>query len=112
EGEYFRRKLGDYRGQNTDIIDPITDDGYQVQTSSMVVKDLLQLYVSGAEINGDFGDSTEVRAGLNWYPLKKRGLRGNAEWIRLNNCPVGYAAVPYPVGGDGDVYHVSLEMNF
>ena len=42
----------------------------------------------------------------------KRGLRANAEWIRLNNCPVGYAAVPYPVGGDGDLYHINLEMNF
>ena len=112
EAEYFRRQLGDYRGTNINIVEPITDDGYQVQTSAMVVKDLLQLYVSGAEINGDFGDSTELRAGLNWYPLKKRGLRGNAEWIRLNNCPVGYAAVPYPVGGDGDLYHVNLEMNF
>jgi len=112
EAEYFRRKLGDYRGPGTDIIEPITDDGYQVQVSGMAVKDVLQVYAGGAAIHGDFGDSTEVRAGVNWYPLKKRGLRGNAEWIRLNNCPVGYAAVPYPVGGDGDVYHVNLEMNF
>ena len=112
EAEYFRRKLGDFSGLNTDIIEPITDDGYQVQTSAMLVKDALQLYVSGGEINGDYGDSTEIRSGLNWYPLKKRGLRANAEWIRLNNCPVGYAAVPYPVGGDGDLYHANLEMNF
>ena len=35
---------------------------------------------------------------LNWYFVKERGLRLNAEWIHLNNCPVGYTAVPYPVG--------------
>ena len=112
EAEYFRRRLSDYGGPGTDVIESITDDGYQVQTSAMLVKEALQMYVSGSEIDGDFGDSTEVRAGLNWYPFKKRGIRGNAEWIRLNNCPVGYTAVPYPVGGDGDVYHVNLEMNF
>jgi hypothetical protein len=112
EAEYFRRHLGDFTGLGTDVIEPITDDGYQVQTSAMLVRNVLQLYVSGAEINGDFGDSTEIRSGLNWFPLQKRGLRLNAEWIRLNNCPVGYTAVPYPVGGDGDIYHVNLEMNF
>jgi hypothetical protein len=112
EAESFRRRLNDFNGPGTAVLEPITDDGYQIQTSAMVIKDVLQLYVSGAEINGDFGDSTEIRSGLNWYPVKKRGFRMNAEWIRLNNCPVGYAAVPYPVGGDGDLYHVNMEMNF
>jgi hypothetical protein len=112
EAEYFRRRLDDYGGPGTDVLEPITDDGYQVQTSAMLIKDLLQLYVSGAAIDGDFGDSTEIRSGVNWYPVKKRGFRLNAEWIRLNNCPVGYTAVPYPVGGDGDLYHVNMEMNF
>jgi hypothetical protein len=30
----------------------------------------------------------------------------------LHDCPVGYTAVPYPVGGNGNVFHVNLEMNF
>jgi hypothetical protein len=25
---------------------------------------------------------------------------------------VGYTAVPYPVGGNGDVYHANVEMQF
>jgi hypothetical protein len=44
--------------------------------------------------------------------VSERGLRANVEWIRLWNCPVGYTAVPYPVGGDGSVFHVNIEMNF
>jgi len=36
----------------------------------------------------------------------------NAEWPHLSHCPVGYTAVPYPVGGNGDVYHINAEMNF
>jgi hypothetical protein len=39
-------------------------------------------------------------------------VRLNAEWIHLNKCPVGYTAVPYRVGGNGDVFHTNFEMNF
>ena len=72
----------------------------------------LQVYLSGSEILGRYGDGSEVRAGFNWYVVKERGLRLNAEWIHLNNCPVGYTAVPYPVGGNGNVFHTNFEMNF
>ena len=112
EAEYYWRHLSDFQGAGTDILDDIDDYGYQVQTSGMVVKDVLQAYLSGSQIRGIYGDGSEIRAGANWYPLKKRGLRINAEWLHLNHCPVGYTAVPYPVGGNGDVYHVNAEMNF
>ena len=65
------------------------------------------------EIFGErYGDASEFRAGFNWYFVKERGLRFNAEWLHLDNCPVGYTAVPYPVGGNGNVFHTNLEMNF
>jgi hypothetical protein len=32
--------------------------------------------------------------------------------MNLTHCPVGYTAVPYPVGGNGDVFHVNVEMNW
>ena len=78
----------------------------------MVVPSVLQVYLSGSEIRGRYGDASELRAGANWYPLQKRGIRLNVEWIGLDKCPVGYTAVPYPVGGNGEVYHFNVEMNF
>jgi hypothetical protein len=68
--------------------------------------------LSGSQIFGDYGDASELRAGVNWYFRKERGLRLNGEWLRLNDCPVGYTAVAYPVGGNGSVFHLNLEMNF
>lgn len=112
EAEYYWRNLSDFSGMNTSGIAEIDDHGYQVQTSAMVLPQILQVYLSGAEIKGRFGDSQELRAGVNWHFLKTRGLRLNAEWLSLDDCPVGYTAVPYPVGGNGDVYHANLEMNF
>jgi hypothetical protein len=78
----------------------------------MPIQKILQVYLSGAQIFGRFGDASELRAGGSWYFTGQRGLRVNAEFIRLNNCPVGYTAVPYPVGGNGPLFHINLEMNF
>jgi hypothetical protein len=112
EAEYYWRWLSDFEGANTGGIADIDDHGYQVQTSAMLVPKALQVYLSGSEIRGRYGDASEVRAGFNWYVVKERGLRLNAERIHLNDCPVGYTAVPYPVGGNGDLFHVNFEMTF
>ena len=112
EAEYYWRWLSDFRGTNTGAIADIDDNGFQVQASAMIVPKVLQGYAGRSEIRGVFGNASETRAGVNWYVVKKRGLRFNTEWLHLIRCPVGYTAVPYPVGGNGDVYHVNFEMNF
>jgi hypothetical protein len=112
EAEYYWRRLSNFTGSNTEGIAAIEDHGFQVQSSAMIVPKSLQVYLSGSKILGHYGDGSEIRAGANWYFLKDRGLRFNAEWIHLNHCPVGYTAVPYPVGGNGDVFHTNVEMNF
>jgi hypothetical protein len=112
EAEYYWRNLTNFAGTNTGSLEDIDDTGYQVQVSAMAVRDTVQVYAGAAEIRGEQGNASEVRGGANWYFMKERGLRLNAEWIHLDDCPVGYTAVPYPVGGNGDVYHVNLEMNF
>jgi Protein of unknown function (DUF3011) len=112
EGEYYRRWLNDFTGTNTGGIAPITDNGYQLQSSAMLVQKKLQAYLSGSQIFGRYGDASELRAGANWYFTNERGLRVNGEWIHLSHCPVGYTAVPYPVGGNGNVFHFNLELNF
>lgn len=112
EGEYYLRRLSNFTGPNASTIAPITDHGFQLQSSAMVIPKKVQVYLSGSEIFGIYGNASEIRAGANWYFLGQRGLRLNAEWLRLYHCPVGYTAVPYPVGGTGDVFHMNAELNF
>ena len=112
EAEYYRRWLTDFTGTKTTGIANVTDDGYQLQSSAMVIPKTVQLYLSGSQIFGRYGDASELRAGGNWYFRKERGLRVNAEWLHLDHCPVGYTAVPYPVGGNGNAFHANLELNF
>jgi len=112
EGEYYWRWLRNYTGTNTSTIPNINDNGYQLWASAMVVPQTLQLYFGTSQIFGDYGKPSEVRAGENWYFLKKRGLRLNGEVAHVNHSPVGYTAYPYPVGGHGNVVNINLEMNF
>jgi hypothetical protein len=78
----------------------------------MVIPKLFQVYAGYSEIQGPYGDSNELRGGVNYFPNRMRGIRVNGEWLRLDDNPVGYTAVPYPVGGNGNVYHVNFELNF
>jgi Protein of unknown function (DUF3011) len=112
EGEFYWRWLGQYTGINVGGIPSIHDTGYQLQTSAMAIKDVLQLYVSGSQIFGDFGNPSELRIGESWYFTKQRGLRLNGEFIHVNHSPVGYTAYPMPVGANGPIFHINLEMNF
>ena len=112
EAEFYWRDLNDFTGTNTTALVPIHDSGYQVQTSAMVVPKQLQAYFSWSQIFGSYGDPWEVRGGGNWYFMKDRGLRLNGEFIHVRKSPVGYTAYPMPVGANGNVFHINLEMNF
>jgi hypothetical protein len=112
EAEYYWRWLSNFRGTNVASLADIQDHGFQVQSSAMAIPRTIQVYLSGSAIKGKYGDSSEVRAGANWFIKKERGLRFNAEWIHLNKSPVGYTAVPYPVGGNGNLFHLNFEMTF
>ena len=112
EGEFYSRWLGHYTGIHVEGIPRIHDTGYQMQASVMAIKDVLQLYVSGSQIFGDFGNPAELRIGESWYFTKQRGLRLNGEFIQVKHSPVGYTAYPMPVGANGPIFHINLEMNF
>jgi hypothetical protein len=112
EAEYYWRWLSDFQGSQVGGIADITDHGYQVQLSAMALPKLLQVYVGNSGIYGRYGDASEFRAGANYYPMRERGFRVNAEWMHLNKAPVGYTAYPIPVGANGDVFHLNLELNF
>ena len=112
EGEFYWRHLSNFTGSNTGGITPIDDTGYQLQSSAMFVPKYLQGYFGWSQIFGDYVKPWEVRGGANWYFTGERGLRVNGEYIYVRHSPVGYTAYPMPVGANGPIFHLNLEMNF
>ncbi len=112
EGEYFLRKLNNFRGYGIENLSfsELTDNGLQLQASSMVIDKTLQLYLSGSKIFGNYGDPWDGRFGANWYMLDNQAVRVNGEVIYLNNSPVGALSLPYSVGAKGTVFHLNVEL--
>lgn len=61
---------------------------------------------------GEYGDPWDVALGVNWFPMKRRELRVNVQGLYMDESPVGYASVPFIVGGDGWLFTTDVMLNF
>jgi hypothetical protein len=112
DGEYFWRKLDDFRTTGFVPVDELNDHGFQLQGSVMLLPRSVQAYVSGSKIFGEYGDPWDTALGLNWYPLKVKPLRINLQALYLQDSPTGYSSVPFIVGGNGWVFTTDVVLNF
>jgi hypothetical protein len=114
EGEHYWRTVDGFQGPGVTALpfDKLTDTGFQLQASAMVVPELLQLYAGTSKVFGDYGDPWDLRFGVNWTPYRTQVLRWNLEYLHDDRSPVGGASLPVPVGATGDVFYTSLMLDF
>ncbi|HEX5001610.1 MAG TPA: hypothetical protein VFW78_03870 [Bacteroidia bacterium] len=114
ESEFYFRDVSDFTGTGVENIgfNRLTDNGYQLLASGMIIDRKLQLYGMYSAINGEYGDPYDVRAGLNWFPWKMRSVKLNAEYMYAHNSPVGGLSLPYFVGSNGTIYRIDLIIDF
>lgn len=114
EGEYFLRWLDEFQGPGIGPtgLPTVFSHGYQLQTSQMLIPKTFQAYLGGSTLDGKYGNPWDFRAGINWYPYKNRVLRWNNEFIYVRNSAAGYTALPYPLGGNGPIFHSDVELAF
>jgi hypothetical protein len=112
EGEYYLHWLSNFTGTNTTHIPTQFSNGFQIQSSAMVIPKSLQLYSGGSLIIGHYGRPWDYRFGVNYFPYKNRVVRWNSEFLYVYRSPVGYTSVAYPLGGTGPIFSTTLEMAF
>lgn len=114
EGEYYWRKIDNFKVIGSPLsLNQLNDNGFQLLGSAMVFPKKLQLYTTYSRIFGQYGDPSEVRVGLNYFPFKKtQGVRVNSQVIFMDKCPVGGLAYPYAVGAKGKIFNLDIELNF
>jgi hypothetical protein len=112
DGEYYWRWVDDFKATGPMPFDEMHDHGFQLQGSAMVIPRTLQAYLSGSKIFGEYGDPWDLAVGMNWFPMRRRELRVNFQGLYLDRSPVGYASVPFIVGGDGWVFTTDVMLNF
>jgi hypothetical protein len=112
EGEYYWRLVNNVRGTGTEGLGDFTDHGFQLQASAMLVPKRVQVYAGGAKIFGEYGDPSEFRAGVNWFPFRNEVVRWNLQWIQVSHSPVGSLSHPYTVGSNGTIVQTDFQINF
>jgi hypothetical protein len=114
EGEFYWRWVNGLLGPGTETLpfDEITDDGFQLQASGMVIPETVQLYAAGSQVFGDYGDPWDLRFGVNWHPWHNHVVRWNVEYLHTDRSPVGGLSLPTLVGGTGNTYYTSFQVNF
>jgi hypothetical protein len=110
--EYYLRWLSDFKSENPLPVESLFDHGFTTRASGMIQPKLLQAYLHGSKIFGQYGDPWEVGFGLNYFPSQTRVIRINPELIRVEKSPVGYLAFPNNVGSTGWVFMANLEFFF
>src|SRR5215212_1362565 len=119
EGEYYWRWLDNFKFlgvvnplQMGQVPERVFDHAFQIQGTAMLVPKKLQAYAGHSRIFGDYGNPWDFRAGANFFPFKNKIVRWNNEALYLRKSPVGYTSVPFAVGGNGFVFHSSVELAF
>lgn len=112
EGEYYVRWLDQLNATGPIPFDSFFDHGFKLEGSTMLIQKKLQAYASGSYIVGEFGMPADVAVGLNWYPFGRREFRINTQALHLSRSPVGYASVPFALGGTGWVFTTDFALAF
>jgi hypothetical protein len=114
EGEYFYRWLSNFTGDgvNTLNFNLLTDNGFQLMASHMVIQQRLQFYSTFSQVFGDYGNPWDARLGLNFFPFKTQSVRWNFQYTYTYKSPVGGLSFPYAVGGTGSIFNTDFLINF
>ena len=101
EAEFYQRWVDDFVTTGPIPVEELDDSGFQVQASMMLVPKTWQIYAAYSQINGEYGDPSDLSLGAMWFPFKRKEMRINMEALYMEDSPVGYSSVPMAVGANG-----------
>jgi hypothetical protein len=110
--QYFMRWLNDFEADGPLPLATTFDHGYELTAGYFVIPKKLQLYGRGAQVFGEFGNSSEYGGGARWYFLPTERLWLNPELIRVNKAPYSGAFTPYTAGLNGWVPMLQTVLAF
>ena len=112
DAEAYWRRLDDFKSSGVIPSNSFVDSGLQLQASAMLLPQTLQTYVAASKIDGEYGDPWDVSLGVNWFPMKRRELRLNSQFLYVDRSPVGNSALPFIVGANGWVFSTDVMLSF
>jgi hypothetical protein len=110
-GEFYYRILDDFVANGELPLSSITDMGYTIQASYMIVKRKLGLYAVHSGLVDEFERNPfEVGGGLNFYPIKTRNWRINTQAIHVVKSAAGGTFGLYAAGQTGTTFTFGVDI--
>jgi hypothetical protein len=111
QGEYYFRKLSDFRADGPLPLSSIFDHGFLAQAMHMVVPKHVGLFVSGGYVFDDFDRQPwELGGGLNIYPSGTRSWRLNLLVTHVDKSPSSSTFGYYTAGQRGTILSLGTDI--
>lgn len=114
DGEFYWRLVDSFTGTGVQnmTISRLNDHGFQTLASGMLMPKAVQAYAGLSKIYGQYGNPWDVRFGVNVFPWKNYVGRWNTELLHIERSATGGSSLPSVVGGTGNVFYTSFQINF
>jgi hypothetical protein len=111
QGEYYARRLSDFRADGVLPRSSIFDHGLMAQAMHMIVPKHVGLYVSGGYVFDDFQRNPwELGSGVSIYPSGTRSWRLNLHVMRIEKSPASSTFGYYTAGQTGTVLSIGTDI--
>ena len=111
QGEYYIRKLSDFRADGPVPEESILDHGFQVQAMHMVIPRRLGVYATTGWVYDEFDRRPwELSGGASLYPSGTRSWRINLHVIRIERSPTSSSFGFYSSGQSGTTISLGTDI--
>ncbi|MFK8113001.1 MAG: porin [Rubripirellula sp.] len=111
-GEYFARWIEQIAGDGVLANNEIFQHGHYAEGGYFLVANTLDVNARYSQVSGDFGTSSEVAVGFNWYPLAKHTMKLSFDVTSLDGSPLQNTATDILVGDDGTLFRTQFQTEF
>jgi hypothetical protein len=111
-GQYFFRTIDNFDADGPLPLTSTYDHGFEMSAGYFVIPKVLEPYVRGGKVWGEFNNPWEYGAGVKWHFLPTERLWINAELMNVNRSPYSGAFTPYTAGMKGWVPMIQTILAF
>jgi hypothetical protein len=111
QGEYYLRRLSNFKANGPVPLTSVRDHGFQVQAMEMVVPKLVGVYATYGLVIDDFDRKPyEISGGVSYYPSGTRSWRVNLHVIRIQRSPAASNFGFYTAGQSGTTISIGTDI--
>ena len=111
QSEFYNRRLSNFLATGPLPDAAITDRGYMLELSHMIVPKKLNLYVAGGKVFDQFDrNPSELAGGLSYFPFGTRSWRLNLHVITIDKSPTASNFGYYTAGQSGTTVSLATDI--